>query len=209
MSTSAEHARTGAIHLTGASSRRKGVTVDRIVDAAVDILADGNEEALTTGEIARRLSISQPTLYSHIVSLDQIRELVAIRGVGELSERVRQAVKGREGDDALRAMAQAYRKFVRAAPALYMLQMKTPPTPAFTAAGERAKQAVRDVLRARGLSEDQVLYVHSVVRATIHGFVDLEVKNALGDIDDVDKSFDTYLEILAKGVDALAAETVH
>ena len=206
MSTAAERSRPGPGYLAGASSRRKGVTVDRIVDTAIGILADSDEASLTTAEIARRLSISQPTLYSHIVSLDQIRELVAIRGVGELSERVREAVKGREGDDALRAMAQAYRKFVRAAPALYMLQMKMPPTPAFAAAGERAKQAVRDVLRARGLSEDQVLYVHSVVRATIHGFVDLEVKNALGDIDDVDKSFDTYLQILAMGVKALAVD---
>ena len=205
MSTAAEQSRPDA-SVTGASSRRKGVTVDRIVDTAIDILSDRGEEALTTAEIARRLSISQPTLYSHIVSLDQIRELVAIRGVGELSERVREAVRGLVGDEALRAMAQAYRKFVRAAPALYMLQMKAPPTPAFSAAGERAKQAVRDVLRARGLSEDQVLYVHSVVRASIHGFVDLEVKNALGDIDDADKSFSTYLRILAKGIDGLAAE---
>ena len=172
------------------------------MDTAIEILAE-NANDLTTAEIARRLGVSQPTLYSHVPSLDHIRELVAINGVREISRRVRDAVGESHDDDALRAMAHAYRQFVRENPALYMLQMRAPRTPAFAVAAHHALQAVRDVLRERGLSEDQVIYVHSVVRASIHGFVDLEARQALGDIDDVDKSFDTYLQILAGGIEAL------
>ncbi|TPG32483.1 TetR/AcrR family transcriptional regulator [Mycolicibacterium hodleri] len=172
------------------------------MDTAIEILAD-NANQLTTSEIARRLGVSQPTLYSHVASLDRIRELAAIRGVGEISRRVRDAVRGRHGEDELRAMAHAYRQFVRDNPALYLLQMTAPRSPAFAVAAEHAVQAVRDVLRERGLSEDQVVYVHAAVRASIHGFVDLEAKHALGDIEDADKSFDTYLEIFVSGIAAL------
>ncbi|MTD53172.1 TetR family transcriptional regulator [Amycolatopsis sp. RM579] len=172
----------------------------------MEILADRGLEGLTTAEVARRLDVSQPTLYSHIRNLDHIRSLTAIRGMQELSERVRSAVEGLEGDDALRAMAFAYRGFVRDYPALYMLQQRAPSTEEFWEEAPRAARPVRQVLRSYGVPEDQVPHVHLVFRASIHGFVDQEINNAIPDVPDTDVSFELFLRFLTDGIKHLAAE---
>lgn len=205
ISATARPGRSGT-HAGGGRPTHKGVSIDRIVDVAVHILADQGYEGLTTAEVARRLDISQPTLYSHISNLNHIRSLAAIWGVQELSSRVKSAVKGLEGDEAVRAMAYAYRGFVRDYPALYMLQQRAPSTPEFWDAAPKAAQAVRDVLRSYGLHEDQILHVHLVFRASIHGLVDQELKNATGDVDDTDTSFDLFLRFFTDGIKKLAAK---
>ncbi|WP_281272750.1 TetR/AcrR family transcriptional regulator [Prauserella muralis] len=177
-----------------------------MVDVAIQILEDRGYEGLTTAEVARRLSISQPTLYSHVANLNEIRSLAAIRGMGELSDRVRKAVHGREGDDAFRAMAYAYRGFVQDHPSLYMLQQRAPSTPEFWEAADQAARAVRDVLRSYGLREEQVPHVHLVFRTSVHGFVDQEINNAIPDVPDPDTSFDLFLRFLTDGIKQLVAE---
>lgn len=172
---------------------------------AVAALEAKGYEGLTTAEVARRLDVSQPTLYSHVSNLNEIRSLVAIRGMGELSDRVRAAVQGREGDDALRAMAYAYRSFVQDYPALYMLQQRAPSTPEFWAAADKASNAVRDVLRSYGLREDQIPHVHLVFRTSVHGFVDQEINNAIPDVRNPDTSFELFVRFLADGIKQLAA----
>ncbi|WP_379628869.1 TetR/AcrR family transcriptional regulator [Pseudonocardia sp. GCM10023141] len=182
------------------------MSVERIVDVAVEILAQGSVDSLTTREIARRLSISQPTLYSHVSGLDEIRSLAAIRGVAELSGRVRAAVRGLTGDVALVAMARAYRGYVREHPALYMLQQRAPWPPEFQEQGLAAAEPVRGVLRTYGLTEAQVVHVHLVFRTSIHGFVDQEINDAISDVADPDTSFEYFLAILAAGIRSLVSD---
>ncbi|PXY24693.1 TetR/AcrR family transcriptional regulator [Prauserella muralis] len=191
----------------GGRPTHKGVSIDRIVDAAVQVLADHGYEGLTTAEVARRLDISQPTLYSHVRNLDQLRSLIAVRGMRELSHRVRVAVQGREGDDAMRAMAYAYRGFVRNYPALYMIQQRAPSTQEYWDAAPKAAQAVQDVLRGYGIDDEQLPHVHLVFRTSIHGFVDQEINNAIPDVQNIDASFDLFLRFLTDGIKMLAADT--
>lgn len=182
---------------------RPRVTVERIVETALAILDEEDTEALTTTNLARRLGISQPTLYSHVASLDEVRRAVAWRGMSELSERVRRAVLGRTGDDALFAMAHAYRAYVRTHPARYLVQLAAPATPEYLAASERAAEAVRAVLRSYDLSDAQVVEAHVAFRAAVHGFVHLEAHHALGLHQrgrKPDRSFDFFVTLFAAGL---------
>ena len=173
------------------------------METALAILDEEDTEALTTTNLARRLGISQPTLYSHVASLDEVRRAVAWHGMSELSERVRRAVLGRTGDDALFAMAHAYRAYVRAHPARYLVQLAAPATPEYLAASERAAEAVRAVLRSYDLSDAQVVEAHVAFRAAVHGFVHLEAHHALGLHQrgrKPDRSFDFFVTLFAAGL---------
>jgi len=169
------------------------------------VLDDEGLESLTTRNVARRLGVTQPALYSHIASLDALRAAAAARGAEELSQLVRAAVGAQTHDAALRAMAHAYRDYVRKHPDRYLLQLTAPRTDAYLASAEAAAQAVRDVLRTYELDEQQVLEVHLAFRAAVHGFVHLEARDALGvRARSADAHFDALVELLAGGLGAMA-----
>lgn len=177
-----------------------------IVLEALAVLDDEGLDNLTTRNVARRLGVTQPALYAHVASLDELRGLVAAHGAEELSAAVRAAVAGLPPSDAVVAMAHAYRAYVRAHPDRYLLQLSAPRTAAYLEATERAAEAVRAVLRAHGLDEEQVLETHLAFRAAVHGFVHLEARDALGVRErTADEHFAALAELFAAGIGALAA----
>ena len=184
---------------------RQRLTLPIIVDTALAVLDDQGLENLTTTNVARRLGVTQPALYSHIANLDELRRAVATHGAQELSTLVREAVAGLDGDQALRAMAHAYREYVRRHPDRYLLQLSAPRSPAYTRAMERAAEAVRGVLRSYGLDENQVRQSHVAFRAAIHGFAHLEARGALpARPATANDDFDAFVALFAAGLRSIA-----
>lgn len=182
---------------------RPRLTVDGIVDAALVLLDDEGIEQLTTINLARRLGVTQPALYGHVRGLEQLRALVAARGAQDLSDRVRTAVAGRTGDEALQAMAHTYRDYVREHPDRYLVQVSATRAPEYRSALELAAEAVRQVLRSFGLSEEQVLEAHVAFRAAVHGFVHLEAREALAARASADEHFEFFVQLFSAGLHAL------
>jgi AcrR family transcriptional regulator len=184
------------------------LSLQLIVDTSLAVLDDEGLENLTTTNVARRLGVTQPALYSHVANLDDLRRAVATYGARELSDAVRRAVEGKSADDALYAMAHAYRDYVRRHPDRYILQLSAPRSPAYARAMERAAEAVRSVLRSYGLDENDVRDAHVGFRAAVHGFVHLEARGALparrGSADD---HFDAFVALFAAGLRATAPTT--
>jgi AcrR family transcriptional regulator len=164
------------------------------------ILDDAGLKALTTIELARRLGVSQPTIYSHVRSLDEVKSLVAIRGIAELSERLRKAVVGCSGDEALYAMAMEYRAYVQAHPARYLLQLVNPGTPEYTEAAARGNTAVRAVLRSYLVPEDDIPALHQLFRAAVHGFVHLEANRAMSPDVDPNDAYEMFVRVYASAL---------
>jgi AcrR family transcriptional regulator len=184
---------------------RGRLTVDRIVDEALAIIDDEGLSNLTTRNLARRLSVTQPALYAHVAGLDELRAAVAARGAAALSGAVATAVAGLAGDEAVRAMAHAYRSYVQRHPDRYLLQLSAPRTDAYLAATATAAEAVRGVLRSYGLEEHQVVEAHVAFRAAVHGFVHLEARDALAARPATpDGHFDFFVELFAAGLRAIA-----
>ncbi len=188
---------------------RRGLTAERIVSAALDLLDEDGLDALTTTRLARRLGVSQPALYSHFRSVEQLQREVAVRGARELSGVVQAAVDelpaGADADAALTATAHAYRGYVKQHPDRYLLQLSAPRDAAFLAAAEQSAEAVRSVLRRFGLSETQVRESHLAFRAAVHGFVHLEAHQGLAaDAAGADRHFEFFVGLFAAGLHAVA-----
>jgi AcrR family transcriptional regulator len=182
------------------SSPRVRVNVQRIVDTAMVILDEGGIESLTTRELSSRLHVSQPTIYSHVRSLAEVRSLVAVQGIAELGERLRTAVLGRSGDDALHELALEYRSYVKQHPDRYLLQLVNPGTDLYTEAAAGAATAVRAVLRSYGVPEEEIPSLHHMFRAAVHGFVHLEANNAISADVDPDDAYEVFVRFLARGL---------
>lgn len=64
--------------------RAGGLTIERIVDAAVAIIDEEGLEALTVRNLAARFGTSSATLYRHVASVEELRVLVIDRVLGEV-----------------------------------------------------------------------------------------------------------------------------
>jgi hypothetical protein len=100
-------------------------------------------------------------------------------------------------------MAQAYRSYVADHPDRYLLQCSAARVPEYVDAGERAGEAVRAVLRSCGLRDDLIEDCHAVFRATVHGMIDLDARNALGTQHHSNQVFDMFVRLFAAGLSGI------
>jgi AcrR family transcriptional regulator len=92
-------------------------------------------DAVTTRRLSTEIEYSQPVLYKHFSSMDDIAAAVAIDGFGELAEAL---VRARSGtatpQQSLHQLAYAYLDFARENPALYDAMFTRATTLRFAAA---------------------------------------------------------------------------
>ena len=181
---------------------RKGLDEGRVVDAAVVIADTDGLEAVTLARLAAELGVRAPSLYNHIDGRDGLRRGVALRGLRELTDALRDAAVGRSGPDALAAIAHAYRAFAHHHPGLYAATVAAPAPDDqehLAAAGETL-DVVLAVLRAWNLDGDDEVHAARTVRSALHGFVVLEAAGGFGIPVNLDASFDALVATLASGL---------
>src|SRR6516162_7045335 len=93
----------------------------RLIVATARKLAEAEGwDAVTTRRLSTEIEYSQPVLYKHFSSMEQIAAAVAIDGFGELADVTRTARTGAgTASDALTRIAHAYLDFARDNPAVY------------------------------------------------------------------------------------------
>lgn len=177
---------------------RAGVTPDRVVGVAIDVVDAQGWGSLTLAAVAARLGVSVPSLYKHVDGLPGLRRLVTLRAVGELAEVVTTSVVGRAGADALPPLCHAYRRFALQHPGRYAATVAAPAADdeAHQAASDRVLIPVLAVLGGYGVPEGQRVDAARFLRATLHGFVALELGGGFGLPEDVDASFDSAVHAL-------------
>ena len=161
---------------------RIGLDRAAVVQAAIDIADREGVEALTMARLAASLGIRVPSLYAHVPGQAGLRRELWMWTVNELGERLRDSVMGRSGHEALAEFATAFRYYARDYPGRYQLTL-SPPDPLDDEAldvGRRANTAFEAVIRSFGLSGVDAVHLGRAVRASIHGFVGLEARYALG-----------------------------
>ena len=173
-----------------------------MIDAAAALADRDGFDALTLGAVAAALGVRPPSLYNHVAGLDGLRRDLALRGVQELGERIRDAAVGRAGTDALAALAEAYRAYARERPGLYRALQRAPaPGDAeLAAAAERLLQPILAVLAGFGLWGDDVIHAARSLRSAMHGFVELERLGGFGIDVDLDASYRFMVAAVSAGM---------
>ena len=92
---------------------------DSIVNAALTFLDREGWDALTINALANQLGTKGPSLYNHVHSLDDLRRTVRMHVVGDIIDMLNTVGQGRTRDDAVIAMASAYRSYAHHHPGRY------------------------------------------------------------------------------------------
>ena len=180
------------------SEQRHRLSTTSVVDAAIELIDQEGAGALTLAAVARRTGVATPSLYKHVDSLEALQQKVSARVTGELANLLANAIAGRSGEDAVRALAHAYRDYALTHPGRYPLTQHVPDAgdPDHLAASERAVQAVIAALRGFGLAGDDAIDATRMARSALHGFVSLEIDHGFGLPQDVAHSFSCLVSAL-------------
>ncbi len=186
---------------------RAGLTTERVVVAAADLADRDGLEALTLAAVADHVGVRTPSLYNHVGGLDDLHRRLTLHSLELLEGTLREAVVGRSGDAAVRALGTAYRWFGAAHPGLYPTVVPSAhgDEPEIRRVADRMMGTVRTVLGAYGLSGDEAVHAARTLRSALHGFVSLEQTGGFGLPADVDDSFQRLLDTLVAGLRAGAA----
>ena len=99
---------------------------DSIVNAALTFLDREGWDALTINALATQLGTKGPSLYNHVDSLEDLRRTVRMRVVGDIIDMLNTVGQGRTRDDAVMAMASAYRSYAHHHPGRYSAFTRMP-----------------------------------------------------------------------------------
>jgi AcrR family transcriptional regulator len=150
----------------------------RLITATARRLAEGaGWDAVTTRRLSTEIEYSQPVLYKHFGSMEDIVEAVALEGFGELAETMRAARSGAARGDEFGRVAAAFSGFAARNPALYdamfirstRLRFGAEDTMApLTEAFDELREAVATVAGGRDVDT-----LTEVLWAALHGLVTL------------------------------------
>jgi AcrR family transcriptional regulator len=188
---------------------RAGLSEDRVVIEAERIADEVGLSRLTLAALADSLGVRQPSLYKHIDGMDALQRSIAVRAKTELGDVLGRAAVGKSGDDAIRALATAYRRWALEHPGRYSATVRAP-EPGDTD-DEAASAAVIgiafDVLAGYDLHGDDAVDATRALRSTLHGFIALESSRGFGLPVDIDRSFERLVDGLIVALHALATAT--
>ena len=187
-------------------AKRVGIDRDAVVRAAAKIADDEGWDALTLARVAGKLRVRSPSLYNHVGGLEALRRELKLLVMRELNTALTRATIGKSRDDAVRALAAAYRAFVKRHPGTYAATMVAAPKndPAVEAAAGHLVETCLSVLSGYGLDRREGIHAIRALRSAVHGFAALEVAGGFGIPLDVDKSFDWLVSSLLKGLSSSA-----
>jgi AcrR family transcriptional regulator len=112
--------------MSPATTPRKSAEERRedVLEAARDVFAEHGLSGASTDEIARRAGISQPYLFRLFRTKKDLFLATVERCHRETRETFERAAQGKTGEQALKAMGQAYRELIRSSPNRLRAQMQ-------------------------------------------------------------------------------------
>jgi AcrR family transcriptional regulator len=184
--------------------RKRGLSLEQVVEAAAGVADRDGLDGLSLASVASALGVRSPSLYSHVDGLPGLRRHLSIHASNLLTAEVTDAAEGLESTQALRAIAMRLRSFAHRHPGLYdsLLPAPSPEAdPELAAALARPVEVVGSVLTGMSLDPATVVPLIRALRASVHGFVQLELSGGFGLPDDIDDSFSTAVDLV---IDAIA-----
>ncbi len=185
--------------------RRPGLDKAAVVKAAADLVNAEGPQALGLGRLAEILGVQPPSLYNHIHGLPGLIKELALLSTQQLGDNLANAAIGKAGDQAIFAIAQAYRQYVKDNPGLYTFSLRSsaltqPSNEALNAAQDRVVRVSLAVLASLGLQGEEALHALRGLRSLVHGFSTLEAAGGFGLPLDCDESFQRLIKLFVQGL---------
>lgn len=186
---------------------------EQVLDAALRIVERDGAAGLTARRLAAEAGTSPPAVYELFGDKRGVVRAIFFAGFAQLAAALAELRESGDPVEDLVALAQAYRRFVVAHPALAAVMFSRPfasfdPAPEEAAAGaavrERIVAAVRRAIAADRLQGDPTDLAHACV-ALVHGLAAAESARRLGgSAAAVERRWDVAMRALLRGFAAPA-----
>jgi hypothetical protein len=122
-----------------------------------------------------------------------------------MADALRTAATGREGADAVGALADAYRDYLQKHPHRTDALATDPDRGdvELSTATHAVAEIVFAVFRPYGFDHTRAVHATRCLRAAVHGFAGLEASGGFGRPEDVDESFEVLKTMLIQGLETL------
>jgi AcrR family transcriptional regulator len=183
--------------------RGAGISTDRVVEASAEIADEHGYDAVTLAAVAQRLGIRAPSLYNHVESLADLQQRLATLAMTELGERIRDAMLGLAGRDALAALASVTRAYVAEHPGRYAATIGAPlggPGDPLVQASSRVVDAIAAVLRGYSIPDSEMVHAIRTIRCALHGYAALEATDAFQWSEGSEQSLAWMIDLIDRGL---------
>ncbi len=183
---------------------RAGLAPAAVIEAGAALADEVGFDRLTMGLLAERLGVRTPSLYKHVDSLEALRRGITLQAMRDFRDAVARAAVGQSGPAAVRAFADAYRRWALDHPGRYASVARAPDTSAqdeeYRRVSNDAMQIMYDVLAGFELHGTHAVDAARVLRASLHGFASVEAAGGFGLPRDVDRSYRFLLDTMIAGL---------
>jgi AcrR family transcriptional regulator len=186
-------------------ARTGRVTAKSVVDTAERLADTEGIDAVSLTRIAAELGVTQPSIYRHINGIQELKKAMVLRARELLVADLREAAIGHTRDEAVLAVATAWRHYVRVHPGLYDA------TDRIATAGDTDLEASLDnvvhvlamSMKGYRLAPDEQVHSARSIRSALHGFVALEKDAGHPAGAGLDESFERLVALLVAGIRAM------
>lgn len=157
-------------------SIKRGLDSQTILNAAAELAEENGLENVSLLQVAEKLGVKSPSLYNHLSGLKELSSGIAKLAIGRLEDAIRSAAVGRSKEDALMAIASAYRKFAKENPELYKAILRFPDynDSSVQEAGHAVVRILYQVMEPYHYRKEEAIHFVRGFRSALHGFVSLE-----------------------------------
>ncbi|MFF0265786.1 TetR/AcrR family transcriptional regulator [Kribbella sp. NPDC004536] len=172
------------------------LTPAAVVEVALGIVDEHGPDGLTLAAVAQGCGVATPSLYKHVANLGELKALVGVRVLEDMTEQFTAAVLGMGGDEAVVALMHAYRAYVAAQPKRYAAMPMDPlHDPVQEAAGKKLVGVMYATLRGYGLEGPAAVHATRRLRVLVHGFASIESAGGFGLPEDLDETYDQIVRM--------------
>ena len=175
---------------------KKGLNRELIIDAATAMIEEQGLEKFSLRGLAESLGVRAASLYNHIGGQQELLEAVGLRAVELLTRLEAEAVANRQRDDALYALADAYRGFAHSHTELYRIIMEVHSfdSQLLESAAKHITEPILDVLAEYGVEGELLIHYQRMLRSLFHGFFAHEHSGSFS-FSDVDRDLSYHMAV--------------
>lgn len=185
---------------------RAGLNTTEVVAAGADLADESGIEAVNFVTLAGRLGVKAPALYKHVEDINDLKGRIATLAMTELGDAIGDALQGRSGADAIKALFTAVQSYIATHPGRYSAtttaKLQGPDDPLF-AATTRVINSVRAGLSGYGIPPGDLDHAIRVLRFMIHGYALLQAANAFQWENNPEESVAWMIRFVDAGLNAM------
>lgn len=183
---------------------RAGLNFEKIIEAAASIADHDGLDNVTLTAVAKVLNVRKPSLYNHVDGLAELRKGLTIFSIRELKSKISSSAIGKAKEDAILAIAEAYRTFAHERPGLYRATVLISGRSDEEVRKEihSLMQVMEVVLAAYALNDEERIHALRGLRSVMHGFVALEAAGWFTQDLAKEKSYHQLIDTFIRGLES-------